>query len=37
MKNIVNDAKNAKLVTELKTELTRLRKELDDREQFADQ
>lgn len=37
LKNIVNDVQNAKLVTELKTELTRLRKELDDRDQFARQ
>ena len=35
MKNIVSDPKNAKLVAELKTELARLRKELDDRDQFA--
>lgn len=37
LKNIVNDTKNAKLMAELKTELTRLRKELDDRDQFATQ
>jgi arylsulfatase A-like enzyme len=37
LKNIVNDPGNAKLVAELKTELTRLRKDLDDRDQFANQ
>lgn len=37
MKNTVSDPKNAKLVAELKTELARLRKELDDHDQFAGQ
>ena len=37
LKNIYNDPQNAKLVTELKSEMARLRKELDDREQFANQ
>lgn len=37
LKNIVSAPENAKLVTELKTELTRLRKDLDDRDQFAKQ
>ncbi|MGC3961224.1 MAG: sulfatase [Verrucomicrobiota bacterium] len=37
LKNIVNTPENATLVVELKTELTRLRKELDDRDQFANQ
>lgn len=37
LKNIANAPENAKVVTELKTELTRLRKELDDRDQFANQ
>ena len=35
LKNIVSDPKNAALVQELKEELARLRKELDDRNQFA--
>ncbi|MEK7781648.1 MAG: sulfatase [Verrucomicrobiota bacterium] len=35
LKNIVNDPKQTKLVTELQTELARLRKELDDRDQFT--
>jgi arylsulfatase A-like enzyme len=33
--NLANDPKHANRVTELKTELARLRKELDDRDQFA--
>jgi arylsulfatase A-like enzyme len=37
LRNIVNDTKNAKLVAVLKTELNRLRKELDDHDQFANQ
>lgn len=37
MKNIVADPKNVKLVAELKTELTRLRKELDDHDQLQNQ
>jgi arylsulfatase A-like enzyme len=37
LKNVVNNPQNAKLVAELKSELSRLRKELDDRDQFADQ
>lgn len=36
LKNIYNDPQNAKLVTELKAEMARLRKELDDRDQFAE-
>lgn len=35
LKNLVNDPKHATLVTDLKAELNRLRKELDDRDQFA--
>jgi hypothetical protein len=35
LKNIVNEPAHAKLVDELKSELARLRKELDDRDQFA--
>jgi len=37
LKNIYKDPQNAKLVAELKSELARLRKELDDRDQFANQ
>jgi arylsulfatase A-like enzyme len=37
LKNIYNDPQNAKLVSDLKSELTRLRKNLDDRDQFANQ
>jgi len=37
LKNIYSDSENAKLVAELKSEMTRLRKELDDRDQLADQ
>jgi arylsulfatase A-like enzyme len=37
LKNIVTAPENAKLAAELKTELTRLRRELDDRDQFANQ
>jgi arylsulfatase A-like enzyme len=37
LKNIVAAPENAKLAAELKTELTRLRRELDDRDQFANQ
>jgi arylsulfatase A-like enzyme len=37
LKNICADPQNASLVAELKTELTRLRKELDDRDQHAKQ
>jgi arylsulfatase A-like enzyme len=37
LKNMVADPKNAKRVAELKSELTRLRQELDDRDQFAGQ
>lgn len=35
LKNIVSDSKNVALVKELKEELTELRKDLDDRDQFA--
>lgn len=35
--NLVNDPKHAKLVVELKAELSRLRNELDDRDQFSGQ
>ena len=37
LKNIINDSENTKLVAELKSELTRLQKELDDRGQFENQ
>lgn len=37
LKNIFADPKNAPLIAELKNELTRLRKELDDRDQYANQ
>ena len=37
VKNIVADPKSAKLVAELKTELARLRKELNDHDQLQDQ
>ena len=37
VKNIVADPKGAKLVAELKTELARLRKELNDHDQLQDQ
>jgi arylsulfatase A-like enzyme len=35
MNNLANDPKHVNRVAELKTELARLRKELDDRDQFA--
>jgi arylsulfatase A-like enzyme len=37
LKNIVSDQQSLKIVAELKSEMTRLRKELDDRDQFANQ
>lgn len=37
LENIVNDPKSVKVVAELKSELTRLRKDLDDHDQLQDQ
>jgi arylsulfatase A-like enzyme len=37
LKNVITDPENAKTVAELKSEMTRLRKELNDHDQLADQ